>query len=100
MLGCAKKMQKKIKKKRLPVKIFAVKGSTLEACRRTVGPGIQPIFTRRTVQNMKVFILYKLKQHCVCKVSFVSEVTETIVKNLGLAGSSEWVGRFVLPLGC
>ena len=33
-------------------------------------PGIQPIFTRRTVQNIKVLILHKLKQHYVCKVSF------------------------------
>ena len=52
------------------LKYFVVKGSTLEACRRTVKPGIPPIFTRRTVQNIKVLILYKLKQHCVCKASF------------------------------
>ena len=36
------------------LKYFAVKGSTLEACRRTVKPGIQLIFTRRIVQNIKV----------------------------------------------
>ena len=46
-------------------KYFAVKGSTLETCRRTVMPGIQPIFTRRTVQSIKVLVVHKLKQHCV-----------------------------------
>ena len=52
------------------LKHSVVKGLTLEACRRTVKPEIQPIFTRRTVQNIKVLILHKLKQHCVCKASF------------------------------
>ena len=52
------------------LKYFVVKGSTLEACRRTVNLGIQPIFTRKIVQNIKVLILHKLKQYCVCKASF------------------------------
>ena len=52
------------------LKYLVVKGSTLEACRRTVKPGIQPIFARRTVQNIKVLKLHKFKQHCMCKVSF------------------------------
>ena len=42
-------------------KYFAVKGSTLEACRRTVMPGIEPIFTTRIVYNIKVLVLHKLK---------------------------------------
>ena len=33
---------------------FTVKSSTLEACRRTVMRGIQPIFTTRIVHNIKV----------------------------------------------
>ena len=41
------------------LKYFAVKASTLEIC-RTVKPGIQPLFTRRTIQNIKVLILHKL----------------------------------------
>ena len=63
--GCAKKM-KKIKKYNCQLKYFAVKGSTLEACRRTVTPGIQPIFTTRIVHSIKVLVLHKLKQHGVC----------------------------------
>ena len=43
------------------LKYYAVKGSTLEAYRITLEPGIQPLFTRRTVQNIKVLILHKLK---------------------------------------
>ena len=53
-----------------PLKYFAVKGSTLEACRRTVTPGIQPIFTGRTVQSIKVLVIYKLRQHYVYEASF------------------------------
>ena len=52
------------------LKYFAVKGSTLEACRRTAMPGIQLIFTRRNVQSIKVLVIYKLRQHYVCKASF------------------------------
>ena len=33
------------------LKYFAVKGSTMEACRRIVKLGIQPIFTRRTYRS-------------------------------------------------
>ena len=36
---------------------FAVKGLTLEACRRTVIRGIQPIFTTRIVRNIMVLVL-------------------------------------------
>ena len=36
---------------------FAVKGLTLEACRRTVMRGIQPIFTTRIVCNIMVLVL-------------------------------------------
>ena len=42
-------------------------------------------------------IKYKLSV-CVKRVLVV--VTKTMVKNLGLAGSSEQVGRFVPSLGC
>ena len=49
------------KKNNCQLKYFVVKGLTLEACRRTVKPGIQLIFTRRTIQNIKVLILHKLK---------------------------------------
>ena len=40
---------------------FAVKGLTLEACRRTVMRGIQPIFITRIVRNIKVLVLYIAK---------------------------------------
>ena len=33
---------------------------------RTVTPGIQPIFTTKIVHSIKVIVLHKLKQHCVC----------------------------------
>ena len=67
---CKENVEENKEKNGCRLKYFAVKGSTLEACRRTVKPGIQPIFTRRTVQTIKVLILHKLKQNCVCKVSF------------------------------
>ena len=51
------------------LKYSVVKGSTLEKCRK-VTPGIQLIFTGRTVQSIKVLVVYKLRQHYVCKVSF------------------------------
>ena len=58
---CKENAEENKEKKQLPLKYFAVKGSTWEACRITVKPGIQPLFTRRTVQNIKVLILHKLK---------------------------------------
>ena len=67
---CEENAEENKEKNDCRLEYFAVKGLTLEACRRTVKPGIQPIFTRRTVQNIKLLILHKLKQHCVCKVSF------------------------------
>ena len=67
---CEENAEENKEKNHCRLKYFVVKGSTLEACWRTVKPGIQPIFTRRTVQNIKVLILHKLKQHCVCKASF------------------------------
>ena len=35
-----------------------------------------------------------------CVKQILTVVTETIVKNLRLAGSSEWVGQFAPSLGC
>ena len=67
---CEENAEENKEKNDCRLKYFAVKGSTLETCRRTVKPGIQPIFTGRTVQNIKVLILHKLKQHCMCKASF------------------------------
>ena len=78
------------------LKYFVVKGSTLEACRGTMTPGIQPIFTTRIVHNIKVLVLHKL----VCVKRVLAVVTETSVKNLRLAGSSGGVGRFTPSLGC
>ena len=68
------------------LKYFAVKGSTLEVCRRTVTTGIQPIFTTRIVHGIKVLILHKLKQ-IVCVKRSLAVVMETSIKNLRLAGS-------------
>ena len=67
---CKENTEENKEKNDCRLKYFAVKGSTLEACRRTIKPGIQPIFTRRTVQTIKVLIPHKLKQHWVFKVSF------------------------------
>ena len=44
-------------KKRLPVKNFAVKISTLEACRRTVTQRIAMIFATRILHSIKVLVL-------------------------------------------
>ena len=44
-------------KKRLPVKNFAVKRSTLEACRRTVTQRIAMIFATRILHSIKVLVL-------------------------------------------
>ena len=35
-----------------------------------------------------------------CVKQVLAVVMETIVKNLGLAGSLEWVGQFTPSLGC
>ena len=59
MLECAKKMKKNLKND-CQLKYFAVKGSTLEACRRTVTLPIQPNFTTGIVYNIKVLVLQKL----------------------------------------
>ena len=45
------------KKKRLPVKNFAVKRSTLEAFRRTVTQRIAMIFATRILHSIKVLVL-------------------------------------------
>ena len=50
-------MKTKKKKKRLPVKNFAVKISTLEACRRTVTQRIAMIFATRILHSIKVLAL-------------------------------------------
>ena len=55
MLGCVKKT-KKIKKTLL-VKYFAVKRSTLEACRRTVTQQITKIFATQILYSIKVLVL-------------------------------------------
>ena len=39
------------------LKYFAIKGLTLEACRRTVMQQIHSIFTRGIVHNIKVLVL-------------------------------------------
>ena len=39
------------------LKYFAVKGSTLEACRRTVTQPIVMIFATRILHNIKVLVL-------------------------------------------
>ena len=44
-------------KKRLPVKNFAVKRSTLEACTRTVTQRIAMIFATRILHSIKVLVL-------------------------------------------
>ena len=49
--------EEKNKKKRLPVKNFAVKRSTLEACRRTVTQRIAMIFATRILHSIKVLVL-------------------------------------------
>ena len=48
---------KKMKEKRLPIKYFAVKGSNLEACRRTVMLPIAMIFATLILHNMKILVL-------------------------------------------
>ena len=55
MIGCVKKM-KKIKND-YQLKYFVVKGSTLEACRRTVTQPIAMTFATRILHNMKVSVL-------------------------------------------
>ena len=45
------------KKKQLPVKNFAVKRSTLEACTRTVAQRIAMIFATRILHSIKVLVL-------------------------------------------
>ena len=45
------------KKKRLPVKIFCGKRSTLEACRRTVTQWIAMIFATQILHSIKVLVL-------------------------------------------
>ena len=58
---CEENAEENKEKNDCRLKYFAVKGSTSEACRRTVKPGIQPLFTRRTIQYIKVLLLHKLK---------------------------------------
>ena len=55
---CEENKEKSIRrKKRLPVKNFAVKRSTLEACRRTVTQPIAMIFVTRILHSIKVLVL-------------------------------------------
>ena len=53
----------------------------------------------KVVHNIKGISNITVNYHCVYYSSF-GIVTETIVKNLGLAGSSEQLGRYIPSLGC
>ena len=50
--------------------------------------------TRRTIHSIKVLASTTEIKTTLCVKQVLAVVTEIIVKNLGLAGSSEWVGRF------
>ena len=92
MLGMCEE-NKENKKNDCQLKYFVVKRSTLEACRRTVKPGIQPIFATRIIHSIKVLILHKVKQHCVCKASFgCSHRNEHQISRVG------WFLRTVGPI--
>ena len=54
---CEENKEKELEEKNdNPLKYFAVKGLTLEACRRTVLRPIQAKLTTRIVQNIKVLV--------------------------------------------
>ena len=54
MLGVCKENEEENIKYDCQLKYFAVKGSTLEACRRTVTQPIAIIFTTRILHSIKV----------------------------------------------
>ena len=58
MLGvCKENEENKEKENNCQLKYFAVKGSTLEACRRTVTQPIAMIFATRILHSIKVLVL-------------------------------------------
>ena len=55
---CEENKEKELEEKNdSPLKYFAVEGSTLEACRRTVPRLIHAKLTTRIVQHIKVLVL-------------------------------------------
>ena len=55
--ACEENKEKELEeKKRQPVKYFAVEGSNLEACRRSVLRPIQAKLTTRIVESIKVLV--------------------------------------------
>ena len=56
-IGVQRKRRRKLKKNDCQLKYFAVKGSTLEAYRRTVTQWIAMIFTTRILHSIKVLVL-------------------------------------------
>ena len=57
MLGVCKENEENKKKYDCQLKYFAVKGSTLEACRRIVTQPIAMIFATRIIHSIKVLVL-------------------------------------------
>ena len=55
--GVQRKQRRKLKKYDCQLKYFAVKRSTLEACRRTVTQRIAMIFATRILHSIKVLVL-------------------------------------------
>ena len=71
----------------------------MEACRRTVTKPFRMKLTTRIVHNIKGFSNITVNYN-VCISRVLAVVTETIIKNLGLAGSSEQLGQYIPSLGC
>ena len=86
--GCAKKIKKRIRRRKrdCPLKYFAIKRSTLEACRRTVTLLIQLKIATGIIQSIKVLVIEKLNNNVYIR-PVLAVVTEISVKNRGLAGS-------------
>ena len=57
MLGVCEENEENKKTTIYQLKYFAVKGSTLEACRTTVTQPIAMIFTTRILHSIKVLVL-------------------------------------------
>ena len=57
MLGVCEENEENKKINDYRLKYFAVKGSTLEACRRTVTQPIAMIFTTQILHSIKVLVL-------------------------------------------
>ena len=68
---CEENKEKELEEKNNSLlKYFAVKGSTLEACRRTVLQPIQAKLTTRIVQNHKGISTVRIKQQHLFNASF------------------------------